>query len=220
MISPTSSDVIEQTIYRDGDGYSVAFRLAQYTTQLIKSTDIYESARQETKAIVCKYIAILLQLASDNLSVPGSMPLWESADLDTESEIVDFIAEAQSLLGGWLHSRDSSTSDFIAGVQKQLLDDSCGLTASAYYSGRAFSALTAEFTELHGPSVHINDAGLIKGFRKLDNTFTAAAYLTSASESEDLFRLCNYVLTDLTGHDFHKDLAEGTLSNYQAIERL
>ena len=212
IISSTSSDSGTHTIYRDADGNSAALRMAQYTTQIIQSTNILDSASQEKKAIVCKYMAVFLQLASDNLSVPGSIPLWMSADADIEAELVDFVTEAQTLLGGWLHSRDSSTSGFIAEVQKQLLDDSYGHTASSYYSGRAFSALTAEAAELHGPSAHVNDAELIKGFRKSNDVFVAAAYLTSASESDELFRLCNYLLTDLTEHDFHKNLAEGTFN--------
>ena len=187
--------------------------MAQYTTKMIKSTDIFDKASRERKATVCIYMAIFLQLASDNLSVLGSMPLWDSADPDIESEIVEFVTEAEGLLGEWLHSRDSSTSEFLAEVQEQLLDDSYGLTPSSYYSGRAFSTLTAEIAELHGPSAHVNDADLIRGFRRSNDAFAAAAYLTSASESEELFRLCNYLLTDLTEHDFRRNLAEGTLNS-------
>ena len=216
MISPIPSDSVTHKISRDGDGNSAALRITKYTTQFIKSTEIFDSASQEERTTVCKNFALFLQLASDNLSVPGSIPLWESADADRESEIVDFVTEIQSLLGGWLHSRDSSTSKFIAEVQRQLLDDSYGLITSSYYSGRAFSALTAEAAELHGPSAHVNDADLIRGFRRSSDAFVAAAYLTSASESEELLRLCNYFLTDLTEHDFRKSLAEGKSSTRRA----
>ena len=183
--------------------------MAQYTTLIIKETDILDRATHEQKTTVCRYMALFLQFASDNLSVPGSMPLWESTYLDTESEIVELVAEGQALLGDWLHNRNSPMSGSISEVQKQLIDDSCGLVASSYYNGRAYSALTAEVAESHGPSVHTNDADLIKGFRRSNDAFVAAAYLTSASESEELFRLCNYLLTDLTGHDFRENLAEG-----------
>ena len=213
LISPISSDSVKHTIYRDGGGSSAALRMAQYTTKMIKSTDIFDKASGESKTSVCKYMAIFLQLASDNLSVPGSMPLWESADPDIETEIVEFVTEAEGLLGEWLHSRGSSTSEFLAEVQEQLFDDSYGLTASSYYSGRACSTLTAEIAELHGSSAHVNDADLIRGIRRSNDAFAAAAYLTSASESEELFRLCNYLLTDLTEHDFRRSLAEGTLDN-------
>ena len=213
LISSPPSGSVDTTIHRDGDGNSAALRMAQYTTKMIKSTDIFDKASRERKATVCKYMAIFLQLASDNLSVPGSMPLWEFADPDIESEIVEFVTEAQGLLGDWLHSKVSLTSEFLADVQEQLLDDSYGLTASSYYNGRAFSTLTAETAELHGPSAHVNDADLIRGFRRSNDAFVAAAYLTSASESEELFRLCNYLLTDLTEHNFRRSLAEGTLNN-------
>lgn len=209
MISPSSSDPVRENISRDGVGNSTALRMARYTTLIIKETDILDCVTYEGKTTICKYMSLFLQFASDNLSVPGSMPLWEPADLDTESEIVDFVAEAQALLGDWLHNRDSSMSGSIPEVQKQLLDDSRGLVASSYYSGRAYSAVTAEIAELHGPSVHLNDTDMIKEFRRSNDAFVAAAYLTSASESEELFRLGNYLLTDLTGHDFRKNLAEG-----------
>ena len=209
MIFPTSSTAVKQEIHRDGEGHSAALRMAQYTTDIIKSTDILDSATQEQKRTVCKYMALFLQLASDNLSVPGSMPLWESVDPEIESEIVDFVAEAQSLLTGWLHGRDSLTSETISEVQKRLLDDSCGLTSTSYYSGRAYSVITAEISELRGSTANTSDADLIKGFRRSNDVFVVAAYLTSASESEELFRLCNYLLTDLTGHDFDNDPAEG-----------
>ena len=220
LISSTSSDSVKHTIDRDGDGSSAALRMAQYTTKLIKSTDIFEKASRERKATACKYMAIFLQLASDNLSITGSMPLWQSADPDVESEIVEFVTEAQGLLGDWLHSRGSSTSEFLAEVQEQLLDDSYGLTASSYYNGRVFSTLAAEIAELHGPSAHVNDADLIRELRRSNDAFHAAAYLTSASESEELFRLFNYLLTDLTQHEFRRSLAEGTLENHGAAECL
>ena len=212
MISSTISDSNKQKIFRDEDGNSAAHRMAHYTTQIIKSTGIFDSMTHEQKAVVWKHLAVFLQLASDNLSVPGSMPLWESTDLDTESEIVDFVAEAQTLLADWLRSKDSITSDFVPEVQKQLLDSAYGLETSSYYSGRAFSVLNAEFTELHGPLSHTNDADLIKRFRRSTDAFVVVAYLTSALESEELLRLCNYTLTDLTGYDFQKDLAEGMLN--------
>ena len=209
IISPASSDSAKQAIPRDGSGNSAALRMAQYTTEVIRNTGILDNATHVQKTTTCKYMALFLQFASDNLSVSGSMPLWESADVDTESEIVGFVADAQSLLGSWLHNRDSLMSDVISEVQKQLLNDSYGLMASSYYSGRAYSALTAEITEFKGPSTHTNDADLIKGFRRSNDAFVAAAYLTSSSESEELLRLCNYLLTDLTGHDFREDPAEG-----------
>lgn len=212
MISPISSTAVKQEISRDGDGHSAALRIAHYTTHLIKSTSVFDSATQEQKTTICKYMALFLQLASDNLSVPVSMPLWGPNDPELESEIVDFVAGAQSLLVSWLHSRDPSISEIVSEAQKQLLDASHGLTPSSYYSGRAYSALTAEIAETHGPSVPTNDADLIKGLRKSNDAFVAAAYLTSASESEALFRLCNYLLTDLTGHEFLESPAEGMSS--------
>lgn len=210
MIAATSSSPSETDIARDVNGYSSAFRIAQYTSKLIKSTGVFDHASRERKGITCKYIAQVIQLASDDIGVPGSMPLWEYSDPGLENEMVDFVADIQSLLLSWLRNMDRTLSDFVSDAQSQLLNESRGLTATSYYSGRAYCMMTMEVVELHGAKASIDPIGQIKALRTSPDVFTAAAYLTSTSESQELLRLCNHLLTDLTGHDFSENMNEGT----------
>lgn len=194
----------KQTISRDVDGYSSAFRMAQYTTKLIKSTGSFESVAKDVKIVVCKFMAIFLQLAGDDLSVSRSMPLWNVSDPDLESEVVDFVAEAQALLASWL------TSDFINEVQNRLLAEISGSSVASYYSARTYSALTTEIAELQGsPPSHECDSDRLKHLRKSPNLFASAALLTSASDSKELLRLCNGLLADLTGRSLRENIGEG-----------
>ena len=198
LVSQAPKDAIEQAISRDADGSSLAVRVAQYTTQLVKVTDVLDSATKDQRVFLCKEMALFLQIAGDNLSVAGSMPLWDSSDPELDSEMVDFVAEAQGLLGSWL------TSEFIPEVQTQLLDESSGLSAISYYSGRAYLAMTMEINELQGHA-NYKDAGWLKATRKSPDIFTVAAYFASAPESKELLRLCNEILADLTGRNFHQN---------------
>lgn len=204
--SPTSS---EKPMPRDSDGYSSAFRVALYTLKLIETTKLFDYASSEHKGVICKNVALLLQLAGDNLSISGSMPLWDSVDLDQELETVDLVAEMQRLLASWLQTKSPSLTG-LATVQNQLLEDANGLTPTSYHSGRAYSAMTTGFRDSDGHVVYDNDTAKLKTMRNSADVFAAAAYLTSATESKAVQRLGNELLADLTGLDFQKHMEEGT----------
>ena len=198
LISQDSATAGTQKVFRDGDGYSAAFRMAQYTTKLVKGTRTFETITKERKVVTCKSLALFLQLASDDLSVAGSVPLWILSDSYLDAEVVEFVAEAQALLHTW------RASDFIGGVQDQLLVESEGDTPDSYYNARAYSALSTEIAELQGGQVANVDVDRLKQLRKSSDIFALAAILTSCSDSPELLKLCNGLLADLTGHNFRE----------------
>ena len=194
-----SPDPSKRKISWDADGYSSAFRMARYATKLILSTDCFSHALKESKVVTCKAMATFLQLAGDDLSVKGSPPLWELVDPDLESEVVDFVAEAQALLAS------SLTLDCITDVQKQLLYNTAGRSTTSYYNARAYSALMIEIAELQGAQViRHSDVGQLKQLRQSPDVFTSAALLTSVSDSKETLKLCNGLLADLTGQQLHE----------------
>lgn len=203
LISRDSS-TITQDVSRDGDGYSSAFRMAQYTTKLINSTSIFDSSAIQQQMLVCKNMAIFIQLAGDDLSVPGAIPLWEFADPDLEFEVTDFIADAQVLLASWLHIFPLST--FVSEAETQLSHESSGISSASYYSARAYSAMAIEITEFHGVrGIEDEETKRLKELRRSPrDVFAAAATFTSICESKELLRLCNGLLADLTGQDLRK----------------
>lgn len=180
--------------------------MVQYATKLIQATDIFAKATEEQKVILIRNLSLFLQLAGDNLSVLGSMPVWSVSEPDLESDIVDFIAEAQSLWASWL--QETHYPELITNVQGQLLKDSSGLSAVAYYCGRACSAMKAEDIELHGHAPH-HEILALKSLQKSPDIFMSMAVLTSIMEGKETMRLCNELIADLTGHAFNKDPSTG-----------
>lgn len=201
-----SSSEEEQIIPRDSDGLSSLFRLFRYTTQLIKTTENFTIANAEQKTTIVKNLAVISQLAGDDLSVLGNKPLWISLDVDLEQDIVECVADSQSLLASWIHI--SPTPSYCIDAQARLLEESVGPSSSSYYNGRAYSALTSELTESYGYVPSDQEAEHIKTLRKSEHIFLGAALLTS-SESKDVTRLANDLLADLTGQDLVKDEANG-----------
>ena len=208
LVSASSSISTRQPIARDEDGYSSAFRMARYSAKLIASTKAFELITNNHKIVVCKNLALFLQLAGDNLSIAGCIPLWTTIDPDQEAEIIDLIAETQNLFAPWL-SAEPSLSTFVRVAQGQLLDDADGSTTRSYYSGRAYTALAAETKEIPGHLVGENDVDRLKVMRESKDAFASAAYLTSAPESKELQRLCNELLADLTAFNPEADTRDG-----------
>lgn len=206
--SRPAAGVLSESVPRDSDGFSTALRLVWFTTRLIQLTDILLHFSEDGKVNACIGIALLLQLATDNMSVPMQNGLWNATSSEVEASIVDFIADAQGLLVSWLQEKHQ----FVAIVQEQLLED-CQLSASAsYYSARAYSGITIGIAELHGYAWAHRSEDLGQVVRKPsepEHFFKAMAILSSAPESNQLTKLANEFLADLTGHDFGKQQESG-----------
>jgi len=185
--------------------------MAQYTTKLINSTGIFSSCTMQQKVVVCKYMALFLQIAGDDLSVPGVIPLWDISDPEVESELVDLVAEAQALLASWLQA--APLPSFILEAEAQLLDESLGISAASYYTARAYTVMAIEITEVHGGrGIEDDETKRLRVLRKSpQDIFAAVATFTSICESKELLRLCNGLLADLTGQDFRKSTDEDAI---------
>ena len=213
FVSAEAPVVTQQSIPRDQDGFSSAFRLAQYTTNMINTSRVFNHIDESHKVALCTNFSLFLQYAGDNLSIPGSQPLWISDTADQEDEIVEQVTVIQKVLASWI-SLDISNSAFIDTAQDRLLGHAGSLSTASYYSGRAYSALTIERKEIHGERSHQNSADRLKAIRKSEVVFGSAAYLVSASESKELRRLCNELIADLTDQEFEANTNEGKPNNH------
>ena len=205
---PTSTDSVEHNIPRDSDGFSSALRLAWFTTRLTKVADVVLYYTEDEKITTCGGMALVLQLAADNLSLPSSNGLWDTSRLEFIDEIVNIVGDAQGLLASWLQEKQS----FLTNVQEHLLKSCRRSTTDSYYNARAYSAITIEISELHGPVSLREHQELVEQVRKSrgpDSLFRAMAILTSAPESNQLTRLANELVADLTGHDFNQGHENG-----------
>lgn len=209
MIDAPSAKVVGESVAQDADGFSSAVRMSWYTTKLIKATRILDLVDPEQQIEIYKNLALVTQLANDDLSISGAGQLWQQDEAEVEAEIIDFVVEIQGLLAVWLRDPRSSSSGLITKILDQLLEASHGLTILAYYSGRVYSTLAIELTELLGSS-HISiDMERARDLRKSPNIFTSAAILTASTESKGLFRLSNELLADLTDYGFYEKTDEG-----------
>ena len=200
---PVASEHLEHKLIYDADGYSVALRMVWYTLKLTKATEIFRFATSKQKNTLLKHVLLFFNLASDNVSVPGSRSLWNQSDPDLGSEILTMLNECSELYTLWLEQ-----SGMI--MANQLLEQSRGLSVTSYYSARAYGIVAMHLEEQNGQTTKSSEAEKLKRFRKSQEIFADTAFLEFASDRKALLRLCNELISDLTGRDFQGNLAEGT----------
>ena len=210
---PPETESTKSNMARDVDGYSPALRMMWYTAKLIRETDIIGYVTSEQQTALWKHISLFLQLASDNISVEGSNDLWNRYDSDLEAEILDLITECQALLASWLQGYPQERSNSSVIAKSQLLEESRASSVASYYSARAYCAMSIDLQELHGHVALEGEAEQLRKIRKSPCVFMSAACLSSASDPKALLRLCNELISDLTGYGFPGNSEEGAYSN-------
>ena len=204
-----SSGSIPNTVSYDADGFSSALRTAWYTTKLINNTNSFKHLVEGRRAALFRYLSVFVQLSLDNLSIPHVGGLWMLDSPDSESAIINLIAETQALLVTWLSNSLVPGSSFVDSALEKLFEESKVLTSAAYYSGRAFAALAAELREMRGPANTAQDEEKLRKLRSTPTIIANAAFIASASESKGLLRVCNEQIANLTGLDLQERLDEG-----------
>ncbi|KAI9809452.1 MAG: hypothetical protein M1827_006832 [Pycnora praestabilis] len=216
--NPTASEAP-----RDCDGYSPAIRMSWFTAKLLQSSDIFNLVTHKKRIDVYHGLSLMIQLASDNLSLAGTNNLWAQYTPEIESEMLDMVSAAQGLVASWLKNatdwwdEDDTTSaaGFVQQVQHAFLSDSKGLSAEAYYKGSGFSVVNSELVELYGwhPRRSSSLEEKLRGLRKTQDIFYATAlligYKVPMTSHKDALRLCNELIADLTGFDLDKNAHEG-----------
>ncbi|KAL8673142.1 MAG: hypothetical protein Q9168_002439 [Polycauliona sp. 1 TL-2023] len=186
----------------DKDGYSGAFRLFWYTSTLIQTSNIFQYATKVQRTCVAKYMALMLQIASDHLSISSAYSLWQLQSAEHEEDIVEVISSAQKLSASWL--ADISPESFIWTSLSGLLEDSYGASVRSYYSSRAYVSTMTDLAEVHAATEFPGITDEFSSARKSIQTFAASAALSTIQTSAVLTKIFNELLAQLTGDDLKK----------------
>ncbi|KAL8775599.1 MAG: hypothetical protein Q9209_000095 [Squamulea sp. 1 TL-2023] len=196
------SGATSEGVPSDKDGHSAAFRLFWYSSALIQTSDIFEYTTIEHQACIAKNLAVVLQIASDHLSIQAPYQLWQIQDTQHEEEIIKVISQTQRLTASWL--ADNYPGSFLRVNLSGLMEDSYGMSVRSYYSSRAYISTMTELNELHAATdfhVGINE---LSSARSSGETFAAAAVISTIQIPATLTKTFNELLAQLTGDDLKK----------------
>ncbi len=223
LVSSNTSTTTAQSLSRDADGYSSAYRIAQYVTKLFKHAESFpiDKAPKEFQTAYLRNIAVTVQLADDNLGLAGSNGLWTHYNHDVETDAMAFMSDAQSLVKQevtritqtWSpDGTDPSVLSWIVDLWSDIASDSSPV---AYYHARAYGVVVADAVEMSGwktsQTKQLQD--MLKAMRKLEGPFPLLAFLHALTEplaaSKSCERMCNEIIADLTGLDIQQKPREG-----------
>ncbi|KAL6711685.1 hypothetical protein ACN47E_004619 [Coniothyrium glycines] len=217
----TSSEV--NSLPRDADGYSAAYRTALYVTRLFNFPDFFPIERVPAgmRTAYLRNIAITIQLADDNLGLAGANGLWTEYNSDVENDAVMFLSEAQPYITQELKRLSSTWSQ--GATDPTLLSWAVGMLtkfdpespAEAYYDARTYSVTVANAIEIAGwrTSQTSQLLEILGSMRKTKAFFSLLGFLNAFKEplaaSKACERMCNELVADLTGLDIETKTEEG-----------
>ncbi|KAL8950264.1 MAG: hypothetical protein Q9222_003689 [Ikaeria aurantiellina] len=192
-----------QPVAYDQAGHSAALRLFWFTSSMIQTSDVFEHASADGQACLLRYLGLVLQLASDSLSLQLPSSLWQEQEPDAEEDIADIISQTQKLMARWV--ADGSSNPFVHTALSKLLQDSSGRSIYSYYSCRAYMALLAEINEIQLDTRQVFVVDDLKSTRQSADTLKAAAMLSPVQKPAMIVKIFNEYLADLTGNDLLND---------------
>lgn len=198
-------------VQRDRDGYTAALRVALYTVRLLKASTGFSALDNQQCADIYLMVLLTVQLVHDNLSLYGSNNLWLSRGTAVESEMLDFVSDAQRLLTTW---RSESRSSFLKIAHTAMFEASAGLGPKSFHNARAFSHSFSELNETFGPQASSpnNVESEFRTLRKSKDMLSFASFIVAhkiqLSPMPVFARVCNELVAGLTGYSLNKNAVD------------
>ncbi|CAD0107320.1 unnamed protein product, partial [Aureobasidium uvarum] len=195
-------------ILRDADGLSQALRFAMYTSRVFTNSTLLQALEPETQTELFQlfYITHILLTESISLTAQGGLA---SPNPETEAEVVEFVNEANKLVGDCFQQYEDASSScaFVGTTLDNFFEKSKGSSTSAYYHAQALSHALGDLESIHGgghAKVQEYEDKALQLYKAKDVVpFTACAsgLREALSDSKKLDRQTNELVADLTGLD-------------------
>lgn len=200
-------------IPRDSQGLSVPMRMLTYTTRLLRETGM-ELANLDPalSPSILELMLLTLQLANDNLSIRMSNGIWVGSAPEIESDVVETVSQAQTLVASalskassWWDQTDESDHAFVRKANMSLFGKATNTSVESYYNALAACVVVSELAELHGTPANVStmrEENLRPNWRSrslFQNFSYIVAHKSLLGSSAAAHRLCNEAVADLTG---------------------
>jgi hypothetical protein len=209
---PNSGEVFQPS--RDFNGYSIAFRMALYTSKML-SKGAKKGIPISNAIMILRLLIMSYSLADDQLASEEEGGLWvDTVNPEVQGQVFGFLDSERIILRDisneanyWRNDAPDSPSAVVAHtLVKSLLEASSGTSPAAFYAARALKSVVSELVAAHGwknlgGDEWLSSLDVLKA--STPNTFAAVAILSGLQEylatSKLITNLCNRLLSDVTG---------------------
>ena len=205
---------LPRAISRDQDGRSVLLRILQYVTKLARTTEVLSKISEDETIMLVRYVALSVQLAEDNISIFGAMPLWIIEDPEIEAEIIDSIYEARRFL---IETLQATLSPGLAGlILARLLEASEGLSFLSYYHARAYVTAVDDLSSVTKSILIPKSDFQFKIISNSEGIFASMAILMSTDDGSTIKNF-NELLSLLTDQNFGPQTEESQQEGFRRL---
>ena len=206
LVDPESKSDSSEAL-RDADGLSQALRFAMYTARVFSNRTLLQALGPETQTELFQlfYITHVLLNESNSLTAQGGLA---SPNPETEAEVVEFVNEANKLIGDCFQQyEDASSYAFVGTAIDNFFENSKGTSTSAFYHAQALSHALGDLESIHGGGhVKVQEyedktLQLYKAKDVVPFAACASGLKEALSDSKKLDRQTNELVADLTGLD-------------------
>lgn len=199
---------------RDFNGFSIAFRMALYTSKLLykwaqKGFQMYDAIT------ILRLLILSYSLADDQLASEVENSLWvDTVDPGVKGQVFDFLDSERIILhaisneaNDWRNDTPDSPAAVVAHtLVKSLIEASGGTSPAAFYAARALKSVVSALVAAHGwknldGDEWLSSLGILNP--STPNIFAAVAILCGLQEflatSKLITNLCNHLVSDVTG---------------------
>ncbi|KAI5206537.1 hypothetical protein AUEXF2481DRAFT_44158 [Aureobasidium subglaciale EXF-2481] len=208
LVDPESRSDVSK-ISRDADGLSQALRFAMYTSRIYSSRALLQALEPSTQTELFRLFYLTHILLTESVSLKAQNGL-ASSNPETEAEIVEFINEANKLIGDCFQQyEDASDASyaFVGTIVDDFFEKSKGSSTSAFYHAQALSHALSDLESIHGgghakiQEYEDKTVQLYKAKEVVPFTACANGLKEALSDSKKLDRQTNELVADLTGLD-------------------
>ena len=185
---------------------SLAFRIAYYTIKLFRSSCTIVLAPQD-QVIIIQNLALIHQSATHSSSALMFNLLMENANTGEAPDKYNFFADIDQILTVCAPKELKVQSSVMSTVQQQLLDESCDISSTSYYSACAF--LFIEYNWKSRKSSLGLKAEQTESLRKPSAILQKLVTLKVATDMNLLQKTVNEILADLIGYEFEEQRHTG-----------
>lgn len=194
-----------ETVPRDSDNCSSAFRLAMFTTRILSSFDAVEQVDTEVLEVLFYNLPLALQLIDDDLSIENCNGVTGIGLSEQREEYMEIVNEGRKVISRWIDSDKQAgsgvtVSSILSSVWESKLEKLSGTSPVDYRVGEIFVKIMINAGSLSAKSSE-DLAKLCKDVRTA-NTIRSASWLASLRDSiisnPAGTRLCNELVADST----------------------
>ncbi|KAK2810085.1 hypothetical protein FQN50_003279 [Emmonsiellopsis sp. PD_5] len=214
---PASLSKELDSIPRDPYRFSSAIRLTFFVTKVLALNGL-EYVEPSLREVLFFYLPLGIQLVDDDVSLEGSKSLLDLDIPDIRDECADLVSEGRLLIRDWIQSpptpakgqEEEPSSYNLFSVWEQQLESLQGDSPKSYNIAETFARVSAEHDSVETVRSAESCFNLARRMDGPSNPFVLPAIISAFKDSiaatASGMRLCNELISDITGFNIDKEL--------------